>query len=401
MSSKESGPLALYNHAINIGEVKPDPDQKTLILALEALNHALKSYPEIPADKKRLTVKSWRIMGLFRDNTPRFKPRGFYIFGGVGRGKSMLMDMFYDACCIKAKRRVHFHEFMLEVHARLKEWRGLDPKSRVARGWRASDDDPIPPIAQDIARSATLLCFDEMQVSDITDAALLGRLFAELFDHGAVIVTTSNRPPDDLYKDGLNRPVIYPFINRLKAEMDIYSLDGPIDYRLDRLKGVDTYYFPADMKATTALREAFFRLTDRSVDDADKVPSEELVVQGRVIFVPKSARGVAVFSFKRLCGSALGVQDYLSIARHYHTVIMVGIPQMTPDKRNEAIRFRNLIDALYEYGVKFLCSAATAPSDLYVKGDGSFEFQRTVSRLLEMQSQSYLKQGHGFKKALH
>lgn len=391
-------PAMAYKEALEAGELRPDPDQAVLVGRLDALYQALEGYPEIAREGRRLTVKSWRMANLFGSRkTPKEKPRGLYIVGGVGRGKSMLMDLFFETAPVMAKRRVHFHEFMGEVHARLKEWRALDAKGRVAKGWRATDDDPIPPVADSIAREATLLCFDEMQVTDIADAMVLGRLFAQLFDDGVVVVATSNRVPDDLYKDGLNRQLFLPFIDRLKTELEVFSLDGPTDYRLDRIKGVQSYYCPADEAATKALRTAFFKMTDRDVDDADKVPSGELIVQGRTIFVPKSCKGVAVFSFKRLCAAALGAQDYLSIARNYHTVIIVGIPLMGPQNRNEAARFRTLIDALYEHGVKLLCSAAAAPEQLYTEGDGAFEFERTVSRLIEMQSDDYLKRGHGLQ----
>ncbi|MBL4836248.1 MAG: AFG1 family ATPase, partial [Kordiimonadaceae bacterium] len=316
-------------------------------------------------------------------------------YGGVGRGKSMLMDLFYEIAPLKAKRRVHFHEFMLEVHVRLKEWRGLSGKERAARGGRASEDDPIAPVARQIAAEATLLCFDEMQVTDIADAMVLSRLFTEMLECGVIVVATSNRLPDDLYKDGLNRQLFLPFIERLKEEFDVVSLNGPTDYRYDRLQGVDTYYAPVNAETTAKLSAAFFRLTDRDVDNKDKVPSEELTVQGRRLFVPKAARGVAVFSFKRLCANPVGAADYLTIARAYHTVIMVAIPQLSKAKRNEAKRFVTFIDALYEHGVKFLCSAAVPPAELYPAGDGSFEFERTVSRLMEMQSENYLHRGHG------
>jgi cell division protein ZapE len=307
----------------------------------------------------------------------------------------MLMDLFFELAPVRHKKRVHFHEFMLDIHARLKEWRGLSAKERAAKGGRASEDDPIPPVARQIALEATLLCFDEMQVTDIADAMVLGRLYKEMLERGVVIVATSNRVPDDLYKGGLNRQLFLPFIEKIKAEFDVVPLDGPTDYRYDRLKGMDTYYTPINEETTDKLSAAFFRMTDRNVEDRDKVPSDELTVQGRKLFVPKAARGVAVFSFKRLCASALGAADYLAVARAYHTVILVAIPQMGPDKRNEAKRFVALIDALYEHGVKLLCSAAVPPHELYEAGDGHFEFERTVSRLMEMQSEDYLHRGHG------
>jgi cell division protein ZapE len=394
--SHENGPLAAYKQLELDGEIKPDPDQLWLVSHFERLHKELVTYPEISEKSKGLSIKSWRLAQLFRKSSEKEKlPRGLYIYGGVGRGKSMLMDLFFEVAPLKAKRRVHFHEFMLDVHARLKVWRSLSSKERVAHGGRASDDDPIPPVARQMALEATLLCFDEMQVTDIADAMVLSRLFKEMLDRGVVVVATSNRPPDDLYKDGLNRQLFLPFIEKLKSDFDIVTLDGPIDYRYDRLKGVQTYYAPINADTTAKLSEAFFRLTDRDVENRDKVPSEALTVQGRTLFVPKAARGVAVFSFKRLCANPLGSADYLAIARAYHTVIMVAIPRLSKEKRNEAKRFVTFIDALYENGVKFLCSAEVPPADLYPLGDGSFEFERTVSRLMEMQSEDYLARGHG------
>jgi cell division protein ZapE len=389
-------PLEAYRRLEREGEVRPDADQLRVLAHFERLYADLKEYPEAAGTRPGLSVKSWRLSTLFKwGNNEKSIPKGLYIYGGVGRGKSMLMDLFYDLAPVRAKKRVHFHEFMLDIHARLKEWRGLGAKERAERGGRASEDDPIPPVARQIALEATLLCFDEMQVTDIADAMVLGRLYRELLERGVVIVATSNRVPDDLYKGGLNRQRFLPFIEMIKERFDVVPLDGPTDYRYDRLKGVDTYYTPINDETTAKLSAAFFRLTDRDVADRDKVPSDELTVQGRTLFVPKAARGVAVFSFKRLCANPLGSADYLAIARAYHTVIMVAIPQMGPESRNEAKRFVTFIDALYEHGVKFLCSAAVPPHELYAAGDGHFEFERTVSRLMEMQSEDYLHRGHG------
>ena len=312
------------------------------------------------------------------------RPKGIYMWGGVGRGKSMLMDLFYDNLSIKRKKRAHFHEFMLDVHARIREER----KKELG--------DPIAPVAAALASEARFLAFDEMVVNNSADAMIMSRLFTALVEAGVAIVTTSNRPPDDLYKDGLNREHFLPFIDLLKTRLDVMSLNGPTDYRRERLGGVDLWHVPNGEAATEALREAFFRLTDYSPDDAAHVPSEELAVPGgRTLHVPKSLKGVAVFSFKRLCAEARGAQDYLSIARHFHTVVLVGIPRLSKDNRNEAARFVTLVDALYEYKVKLLASAEAEPDALYPEGDGSFEFERTASRLIEMQSDEYLAMGHG------
>ena len=306
------------------------------------------------------------------------------MWGGVGRGKSMLMDLGFCAIDVAPKRRVHFHEFMIEVHERL----------RVER--RRERGDPIPPVAQAIADEAKLLCFDEMVINNSADAMILSRLFAQLLDAGVTVVTTSNRPPCDLYKDGLNRELFLPFIDLVEQRLDVVPLNGPTDYRLQRLGGMPTWHVPNGPEATQALSEAFFRLTDYSTEDRANVPAEDIPVQGgRTLHVPKSLKGVAVFSFKRLCGEPRGAPDYLAIARRYHTVIIVGVPQLGPDKRNEAARFVTLIDALYEHKVKLLAAADSAPENLYKQGTGAFEFERTASRLIEMQSADYLALGHG------
>ncbi|MBV8907372.1 MAG: AFG1 family ATPase, partial [Sphingomonas sp.] len=312
------------------------------------------------------------------------EPAGVYLWGGVGRGKSMLMDLAFAEIDIQPKRRVHFHEFMLETHERLRKAR------------EAEEGDPIEPVAEAIAAEAKLLCFDEMQVTNPADAMILSRLFEKLLAEGVKVVTTSNRPPRDLYKDGLNRELFLPFIALIERQMMVVEVNGPTDYRLDRLTGVEVWHVPNGPKTTQELSQAFFQLTDYPVEDRAKVPSEELDVGGgRKLHVPKSLKGVAVFSFKRLCGEARGAADYLAIARRYHTVIIVGIPVMGPDMRNEAARFVTLIDALYEHKVKLLAGANAEPEGLYLAGDGSFEFQRTVSRLEEMRSAEYLAEGHG------
>ena len=296
----------------------------------------------------------------------------------------MLMDLAFAHIEIRPKRRVHFSEFMLEVHERL----------RIAR--QSEEGDPIEPVAEQIAEGARLLCFDEMQVTNPADAMILSRLFGKLIEAGVRVVTTSNRPPRDLYKGGLNRELFVPFIELIERRMLVVEVNGPTDYRLERLTGVDVWHVPNGPEATAALSRAFFQLTDYPVEDRAKVPAEDIEVGGgRTLHVPKSLKGVAVFSFKRLCGDARGAADYLAIARRYHTVIIVGIPIMGPELRNEAARFVTLIDALYEHKVKLLAAADAEPEGLYPAGDGSFEFQRTVSRLEEMRSAEYLAQGHG------
>jgi cell division protein ZapE len=364
--------LGRYEALLAAGELKPDTQQAEAAARLNLIQQQLEKTTEFGLIERFLGKKA-------------APPRGLYLWGGVGRGKSMLMDLFHDCLAIPEKRRVHFHAFMLEVHARLR-----DERTKEA-------GDPIPPVAAAIARGLRSLAFDEMVVAGSADAMIMSRLFSALIEvHGVTIVTTSNRAPDQLYKDGLNREHFLPFITLIETTLDVMPLNGPVDYRLERLGGMATWHMPLGDDATAQVREAFFRLTDYSPEDSAHVPSTELDVGGgRVLHVPKSLKGVAVFSFKRLCSEARGAADYLAIARAYHTVIIVGIPQMGPDQRNEAARFVTLIDVLYEHKVKLLVTAAAAPEALYDQGDGRFEFERTVSRLIEMQSADYLAAGHG------
>ena len=364
--------LARYEALVAAGELKPDPQQAEAAARLNLLQQQLEQTAGIG------------LLGRFlgRKNEA---PRGLYLWGGVGRGKSMLMDLFHQCLTIPEKRRVHFHAFMLEVHARLRDER------------KNEAGDPIPPVAAAIAQNLRCLAFDEMVVGNSADAMIMSRLFTALIQgHGVTIVTTSNRAPDELYKDGLNREHFLPFIALIETALDVLPLNGPVDYRLERLGGMDIWHVPLGDAATAQVREAFFRLTDYSPEDSAHVPSAELDVGGgRLLHVPKSFKGVAVFSFRKLCAEARGAADYLAIAQAYHTVIIVGIPQMGPDQRNEAARFVTLIDALYEHKVKLLATAAAAPEALYDQGDGRFEFERTISRLIEMQSADYLAAGHG------
>ena len=369
-----SSVIERYHALVAAGELRPDPDQQAAAARLNALQQELEAAPPRGSTLWKLLRKA-----------PE-PPRGLYMWGGVGRGKSMLMDLFFDTVQVKRKKRAHFHEFMLDVHARLAEVR------------KAEKGDPIPPLVDSLAEEARLLCFDEMVVNNMADAAIMSRLFTGLLDRSVTVVTTSNRAPDELYKDGLNRQLFLPFIDLIKDRLDVLTLDGPTDYRLDRLGDAQLWHSPNGPDATKALSDAFFRLTDYPVENRAKVPAEDIVVQGgRTLHVPKSLKGVAVFSFKRLCAEARGAPDYLAIARRFHTVIIVGIPLLGPENRNEAARFVTLIDALYEYKVKLLASADAEPAQLYPSGDGAFEFERTVSRLMEMQSDDYLALGHGPK----
>jgi cell division protein ZapE len=367
-----TGVLAAYDALVAGGELKPDAQQRG---AAERLNRLQEELEAAPPRGSLL----WRIAG----RKPAV-PRGVYLWGAVGRGKSMLMDLFYDQLRIQRKRRVHFHAFMQEVHARMREVR------------KTESGDPIPQVAAALADNVRCLAFDEMVVNNSADAMILSRLFTALIDHGLTVVATSNRPPADLYKDGLNREHFLPFIALIEQRLDVMSLNGPTDYRRHRLGDGRRWFVPADAAATEALSAAFFRLTDYPPEDRAHVPSLDLDVGGgRILHVPKALKGVGVFSFKRLCGEARGAPDYLALARHFHAVIIVGIPRMGPENRNEAARFVTLIDALYEYKVKLLASAAAQPDQLYIAGDGAFEFERTASRLAEMQSDDYLALGHG------
>ncbi len=361
-----------YRLLVTASELRPDTMQADAAARLDKLQTDLEAIPP------RGSVL-WRL-----GKAKVLPPRGLYLWGGVGRGKSMLMDLFYDCLDIRRKRRVHFHEFMLEVHDRLRDER------------RKEAGDPITPIVAALADEARCLAFDEMIVNNSADAMIMSRLFTGLIAAGTTVVTTSNRAPYDLYKDGLNREHFLPFIDLISQRLDVVALNGPTDYRLERLAGVKSWHVSNRVEATAAVRQAFFQLTDYPPEDAVHVPTAEIELGGgRTLHVPKSLKGVAVFSFKRLCSEARGSSDYLAIARRYHSVIVVGIPKLGPENRNEAARFVTLIDALYEHKVKLIATADADPASLYESGDGRFEFSRTVSRLMEMQSDIYMASGHG------
>jgi len=367
-----TGVAERYAALVAAGELRPDADQQAAVAVLDELSDKL-------AETRNRGSLIWRLAGRIAP-----PPGGVYLWGGVGRGKSMLMDLAYETIPYAPKRRVHFHEFMLEVHERLRAERAKE------------EGDPIPPLAKAIAAEAKLLCFDEMVINNSADAMILSRLFSHLLEAGVTVIATSNRPPQDLYLGGLNRELFLPFIALIERELEVVPLNGPTDYRLERLGGMPTWHVPNGPEATRALSEAFFRLTDYPVEDRARVPAGDLALPGgRTLHVPKSLKGVAVFSFRRLCGEARGASDYLAIARRYHTIILVGIPLMGPENRNEAARFVTLIDALYEHKVKLLAAADAEPQELYVAGDGAFEFERTASRLIEMRSEDYLALGHG------
>jgi cell division protein ZapE len=380
------GVLEQYRELLSQGRIKPDSAQALAVEKLASLAKALTAYHPEQGEQGWLSrfgfgtrsPKSlqWRPGDAESDSVAK---QGLYIFGDVGRGKSMLMDLFCEAVPVEKKRRVHFHAFMQEVHASIFAWQ---------RDSDASRESVIPDIAREIAQKNWLLCFDELQVTDIADAMILGRLFDALFSLGVVVVTTSNRAPDDLYKDGLQRERFLPFITEIKQRLDLLELDSARDYRLGRKRGMQVYFAPIE-GAETKLDAAFAKLTGGKTGKP-----EPLTVLGRTWMAPRASDGVARFSFAELCSGTFGPADYLALATHYHTLILDAVPILSPANRDSAKRFVTLIDALYEHKVTFLCSAESVPETLYPAGDGSFEFHRTVSRLMEMQSADYLTQSH-------
>jgi cell division protein ZapE len=372
-SSLEDGPLSRYRALQRTGALAHDAAQELAAEKLQSLHKALKHYQ--PSEK----ASGWRErLGLARRREVE-APQGLYIFGPVGRGKSMLMDLFFATTPIERKRRVHFHAFMIEVQETLHRWRQEQD----------GPDDVIAALADKIAGEATLLCFDEFHVSNIADAMILGRLFEALFDRGVVVVATSNYEPDDLYKDGLQRDHFLPFIALIKEKLDVLELDAARDYRLQRIKDVRLYFFPLGEPAARHMRESFARLTSGAAPRPDR-----LIVQERRLDVPRQAEGVAWFDFEELCARPLGAADYLAIATHFNTVLIDCVPTLSPDHRDQARRFVTLIDELYEHRVNVVIAAAAPPERLYPSGDGSFDFERTISRLNEMQSVDYLTRPH-------
>ena len=358
-----------YRKRLRDGQLKPDAGQAAALDALSRLEGELKAR-----------------RGLFSGFGRRQAPRGVYLWGPVGRGKSMLMDLFFAAAGEPKKRRVHFQAFMAEVHGLVGEWRRGDVAARRARFGQARGDDPVAPVAELIARDARLLCFDELQVTDIADAMILGRLFEHLFERGVTLVATSNRAPDDLYRDGLNRQLFLPFIALLKQKLEVVAVNGAMDFRLDRLRAASVYFTPLDKAA----QAGFDGLWRDLLGGAPEV-SATLEVLGRQVRLPRTAAGMLRATFADLCAAALGPQDYLAVAARFHTVFLEGVPLLTPDRRNEARRFVTLIDALYEAGARLVVWAAAEPDALYPAGDGAFEFERTASRLHEMRSAGWLE----------
>jgi len=355
------GPVKRYRDLVAQGGIEPDAAQVAAAEKLDAL---------------ALELARWRprrgLLGFFMGSSQEH-PRGLYIHGAVGRGKTMLMDLFYSSIAFEPKRRVHFHAFMADVH------------DRIAAARKGDSGDPIPAVARQIADVSRLLCFDELHVTDIADAMILGRLFKVLFENQVVVVATSNSPPQELYRNGLNRQLFLPFVDLIEDNMDVLELAAAKDFRLEKLNGERLYFTPADEAARAELDRIWLRMTGRAHGER-----KDLVVKGRTLRVPQAAMGVARFTFSDLCEKPLGAVDYLHIARNFHTLLLERIPILGPHRRNEARRFINLIDTLYDSRVCLVATADAEPDRLYVAGDGADLFERTVSRLMEMRSETYL-----------
>jgi len=379
LSTPNSSFSDAYQAQIASGAIEPDAAQAEVAEAYAALDLRLANYS--PKRKQGLLA---RLFSGDKDEAPH----GLYIHGEVGRGKTMLMDLFFHHSDVEHKRRAHFHEFMADVHERIYDYR-----QSIARG-QIPDGDVIALTANAIFEESWLLCFDEFHVTDIADAMILGRLFAKLFELGTVVVATSNVAPDDLYKGGLNRALFLPFIKQITEHMDVSRLDARTDFRLEKLQGVPMWLTPADGDADAALDRAWAKMTGNA-----KCKSHDIQIKGRTLHVPCAAHGVARFAFADLCEKPLGASDYLRLAHDYHTILVDHIPVMDFSRRNAAKRFITLIDTLYDNAVKLMASADANPISLYLatEGNEAMEFKRTASRLIEMSSESYLALPHGRK----
>jgi len=363
-----------YKALVTSGAIQQDAAQLELA---HALDNVL-----LQVRERRLTSKSSALGWLFasKQKSPALI-KGLYIYGSVGRGKTMLMDLFYEQIVAQRKKRVHFHDFMADVHER------INAQRQAFKRGETTQTDPIVPVAEQLIKEAWVLCFDEFSVTDITDAMILSRLFEALFARGCVLVATSNVKPDDLYRDGLNRSLFEPFIELLKTRVDVFNLDARTDYRMEKIQQLPVYMTPLNSETKVALAQSWRELTAGQI-----TRSHQITVKGRQIVVPMEAGGIARFSFDELCARPLAASDYHILAHRYHTIFIENVPVMAEDRRNEAKRFINLIDMLYDAGTRLIMSAAAAPENLYVSHRGSegFEFARTASRLFEMQSADYL-----------
>jgi len=374
------GPLPNYRALVASGALAPDTAQAMAAEKMQDLWRRLRGYdpkagsPETPGLLSRLFGRQKPV-----EEAPEGTPQGLYLVGEVGRGKSMLMDLFFACAEVPRKRREHFHQFMQTCHRRIHAWKTANPRG----------EDPIQPLADSIVAEAALLCFDEFQVHDITDAMILGRLFEALFARGVVVVATSNTAPDNLFKGKPGRDAFLPFIALIKKRIEVLHLDAARDYRRERIRGMPTWHVPADGRAERALDAAFLELTGEAT-----APPAALTVLGRQVVIPQAARGVARADFESLCGNHLGPADFLALATHYHSLVLDAVPRLGPENFDKARRFITLVDTLYEHRCKLVASAAAAPDTLYERGENAAMFERTASRLMEMQSQDYLALPH-------
>ncbi|MDO9711818.1 cell division protein ZapE [Paracraurococcus lichenis] len=377
--ARPAGPLPAYRARVTAGQLKPDPAQALAAETLQDLWRRLRGYePQVePPETGGFLSRFFR-----RKPAPELvdvAPMGLYLVGEVGRGKSMLMDLFFACAEVPRKKRIHFHQFMQDCHQRIHRWKQANP----------GEADPIPPLADSIVVEAALLCFDEFQVHDITDAMILGRLFEALFARGVVVVATSNTAPDDLFKGKPGRDAFLPFIALIKQRLNVLVLEAQRDYRRERIRGLPTWHSPLDGRAERALDAAFLELTGERHGKPCR-----LTVLGRSVELPEEARGVVRADFDMLCGRALGPADYLALATHCHALVLDGVPRLGPENFDRARRFITLVDALYEHRCKLVASAAAPPDQLYERGENAAMFERTASRLMEMQSQDYLALPH-------
>ncbi len=372
------GPLHAYRARVASGALAPDPSQALAAQRLQTLWARLRGYDPPPrVNAPSLLARFFRPRPV--DDAPEDHPGGLYLVGEVGRGKSMLMDLFFAAAELPRKRRIHFHAFMQDVHARIHRWKRANP----------GGEDPVPPLADAIAAEAALLCFDEFQVNDIADAMILGRLFEALFARAVVVVATSNTLPDDLFRGQPGRDAFLPFIALIKRHLDVLVIEGGQDFRRLGLRDLGLWHVPADRRADAALDRAFAELTGGA-----KPGPARLSVMGRTLEVPLAAAGVARFDFAALCGAPLGPADYLALATHFHALVLDAVPRLSPGNHDEARRFITLVDALYEHRVKLVASAEAWPDQLYERGEGARAFERTASRLEEMRGEAWLGLAH-------